>query len=119
MPTNYPSVPSSRLKLRIQITPASTVVICSGRLTAEVAAEFKQEVGALVPQTKRLVLDLVDVEFIDSSGLGAIIAVYVTAKKASCELQLVHLSKKIRDLLSMTKVLSVFESAGQYGTRTL
>jgi anti-anti-sigma factor len=94
-------------------------VICSGRLTAEVAAEFKQEVRALVPQTKRLVLDLDEVVFMDSSGLGAIIAVYVTAKKAPCELQLVNLSKKIRDLLGMTKLLSVFESAGQYGTRTL
>jgi anti-anti-sigma factor len=53
----------------------------------------------------------------DSSGLGAIIAVYVSAKKASCELQLINLSKKIRDLLGMTKLLSVFESAGQFGTR--
>jgi len=119
MSTNPPSVPGSRFKLRIQATPASTLVICSGRLTAEVAAEFKQEVRALVPQTKRLVLDLDEVVFMDSSGLGAIIAVYVTAKKAPCELQLVNLSKKIRDLLGMTKLLSVFESAGQYGTRTL
>ena len=117
MSTTPPSAPGSRFKLRIQATPESTLVICSGRLTADIAAEFKQEVRALVPQTKRIVLDLGEVVFMDSSGLGAIIAVYVTAKKAPCELQLINLSKKIRDLLGMTKLLSVFESTGQYGGR--
>jgi anti-anti-sigma factor len=73
----------------------------------------------LIPQTKRVVLDLNDVVFMDSSGLGALIGVYVTAKNARCELQLINLSKKIRDLLGMTNLLSVFESAGQYGTRTI
>jgi anti-anti-sigma factor len=53
----------------------------------------------------------------DSSGLGAIIAVYVSAKNARCELQLINVSKKIRDLLGMTKLLSVFEIAGQYNAR--
>jgi anti-anti-sigma factor len=117
MSTNPPGVPSSRLKLRIQATPESTLVICSGKLTADVAAEFKQEVRALISQTKRVVLDLDEVGFVDSAGLGAIVAVYVTAKKAPCELQLVNLSKKIQGLLGMTKLLSVFESAGQYGAR--
>jgi len=117
MSTNPPAAPGSRFKLRIQATPESTLVICSGRLTADIAAEFKQEVRALVPQTKRIVLDLGEVVFLDSSGLGAIIAVYVTAKKAPCELQLINLSKKIRDLLGMTHLLSVFETTGQYGAR--
>jgi len=119
MSPNPPGVSKSRLKLRIQATPESTLVICSGMLTTEVAAEFKQEVRALVPQTKRIVLDLNEVVFMDSSGLGAIIAVYVTAKKATCELRLINLSKKIRGLLGMTNLLSMFESAGQFGARTL
>jgi len=119
MSTNPPSTPTSRFKLRIQATPESTLVICSGKLTVDVAAEFKQEIRALIPQTKRIVLDLNEVGFIDSSGLGAIIGVYVTAKKATCELQLTNLSKKVRELLGMTNVLSVFESAGQFGTRMM
>ena len=119
MPTDPPIVLRSRLKLRMQATPESTLVICSGMLTTEVAAEFKQEVRALVPQTKRIVLDLNEVVFMDSSGLGAIIGVYVTAKNAQCELQLVNLSKKIRELLGMTNLLSVFESAGLYGARMM
>jgi anti-anti-sigma factor len=119
MSTSPPSVPTSRFKLRIQTTPQSTLVICSGKLTAEVAAEFKQEIRALVPQTKRMILDLNDVGFLDSSGLGAIIGVYVTAKKTQRELQLINLSPKVRDLLGMTNMLSVFESAGQYGARIM
>jgi len=119
MSTSPPGGPKSRLKLRIQATPESTLVICSGMLTTEVAAEFKQEVRALVPQTKRIVLDLNEVVFMDSSGLGGIIGVYVTAKKAQCELQLVNLSKKIRELLGMTNLLSVFESAGLYNARNM
>src|SRR5208282_2350055 len=93
MSTNPPSVPSSRFKLRIQASPESTLVICSGRLTADISAEFKEEVRALIPQTKRVVLDLGEVGFMDSSGLGAIIGVYVTAKKAQCELQMTNVSK--------------------------
>lgn len=119
MSTNPTSVSTSRLKLRIQATPDSTLVTCTGRLTADVAAEFKQEVRALIPQTKRIVLDLNDVVFMDSTGLGGIIGVYVTARKSQCDLQLINLTKKIRELLGMTKLLSVFESAGQYGARTL
>ena len=97
MATNPPSVPPSRFKLRIQATPESTLVICSGKLTAEIAGEFKQEVRALIPQTKCIVLDLNEVGFMDSSGLGAIIGVYVTAKKAQCELQLSTCPKKSRN----------------------
>ena len=119
MSSSPPSVPNSRFKLRIQSSPESVVVICSGKLTAEIAAEFKQEVRALIPQTKRIVLDLNEVGFIDSSGLGAIVGVYVSAKKATCELQLINLSKKIREMLGMTKLLSVFETASQFGTRIL
>ena len=119
MATTPPEISHSRLKLRIQAAPDSTVVICCGRLTFEVAAEFKQEVRALIPQTKRIVLDLNEVGFMDTTGLGALIGVYVTAKNAQCELQLVNLSKKVRELLSVTKLLSVFGLAGQYGARTL
>ena len=68
----------------------------------------------LIPQTKRLVLDLSDVAYMDSSGLGAVVGVYVTAKKAGCNLQLINLSRRVRELLGMTHLLSVFETTGQY-----
>ena len=119
MSTNEPATPSSRLKLRITPDPESTLVKCSGRLNFEISAEFKQEMRALVSQTKRIVLDLNEVTFMDSSGLGAIIGVYVTAKRTNCEVQLINLSKRVQELLGMAKVLSVFESCGQYGNRMI
>ena len=119
MATIPPEVSRSRLKLRIQAAPASTVVFCCGKLTSEVAADFKQEVRALIPQTKQLVLDLNEVGFMDSSGLGAIVGLYLTARNAGCELQVANLSKKVSELMGMTKLLSVFGSAGQCGARTI
>ena len=117
MSTNPPGAPGSRLKLRIQATPESTLVICSGKLTSEVSAEFKKEVRELIPQTKRLVLDLNDVVFMDSSGLGALVSLYVSAKAAGCELGLINLNKQLRELLRFTRVLSLFEACGQYPVR--
>jgi len=119
MSTQPPSPSPQRFKLRIRPTPGFTLVICSGRLTSDITAEFKQEIRALIPQTKRIVLDLDAVGFIDSAGIGALVGVYVTAKKSECELQLLNLSKKVRELLGMTHLLSVFESAGQHGTRMI
>jgi anti-anti-sigma factor len=114
MATNPPNVPTSRLKLDVHTVEDATVVRLSGRLTADAAATFKEQVRALIPQTKRLVLDLSDVAYMDSSGLGAVVGVYVTAKKAGCDLQLINLSKRVRELLGLTNVLSVFETTGQY-----
>jgi anti-anti-sigma factor len=114
MATNPSNVPSSRLKLDIQTVEDATVVRLSGNLTRDDAATFKEKVKALIPQTKRLVLDLSEVTYMDSSGLGAVVSVYITARKAGCDLQLINLSKRVRELLGLTNLLSVFETTGQF-----
>ena len=114
MATNLPDVPPSRLKVDVHTAEDGTVLRLSGQLTRDAAATFKEQVKGLIPQTKRLVLDLSDVAYMDSSGLGALVGVYVTAKKAGCDLQLINLSKRVRELLGLTHLLSVFETTGQY-----
>jgi anti-anti-sigma factor len=114
MATNPPNVPTSRLKLDVHSVEDTTVVRLSGNLTRDDAPAFKEQVKTLISQTKRLVLDLSEVAYMDSSGLGAVVSVYITAKKAGCDLQLVNLSKRVRELLGMTHLLSVFETTGQY-----
>jgi anti-anti-sigma factor len=114
MATNPANVPTSRLKLDVQTTEDATVVRLSGNLTRDVAATFKEQVKGLIPQAKRLVLDLSDVTYMDSSGLGGVVSVYVTAKKAGCDLQLINLNKRVKELLGLTNLLSVFETTGQY-----
>jgi anti-anti-sigma factor len=53
----------------------------------------------------------------DSMGLGTIIRLYVSAKSAGCDLQLINLSKRIRELLGLTNLLSVFSMCGEHTIR--
>ena len=114
MGTNPSNVSAPSLKLDVQTAEDATIVRLSGDLTRDFTAAFKEQVKRLIPQTKRLVLDLSTVAYMDSSGLGALVSVYVTSKKAGCALQLINLSKRVRELLGLTNVLSVFETTGQY-----
>ena len=59
---------------------------------------------------RRILLNLADVSYIDSAGLGAIISCYTTAKREGGQLKLVHLTKKVQDLLAITKLITVFET---------
>jgi anti-sigma B factor antagonist len=111
------SQPAKSLKLRISRQEDGALVVCSGWLTANVKEEFKAEINALIPDAKCVVLDLSDVAFMDSSGLGALVGLYVTARRASVEFRLINLSQRVRELLGMTNLLSIFESCGQYIVR--
>ena len=106
--------PPSRLRLRVGVKEDATVVECSGRLSADVAAILKNEVRDLIPRSKRIVIDLTDLTHMDSSGLGVIVGLYVSARRASCELRLTNLNKQVRSMLGMTNLLSVFETCGEY-----
>ena len=117
MSSNPAERPASGMKLRIRTPEDATVVVCAGRLTADVKEEFKAEISALIPTARRVVLDLSNVSYMDSSGLGAVVGLYVSARKAGVELQLINLSQRVRELLGMTNLLSVFESCGQYFVR--
>jgi anti-anti-sigma factor len=113
MPTQPPDIPVQPLRIRTYRTQDATVVQCSGRLTLDFTATLKSEVRNLIPQSKRVVLDLTDVAFMDSSGLGALASLYVSAKRVGCEFGLINLSKQVRELLGITHMLSVFESFSQ------
>jgi anti-anti-sigma factor len=53
----------------------------------------------------------------DSSGLGAIAGLYVSAKAAGCRIELINLSQRIRELMSLTNILLLFESVGEHNIR--
>jgi anti-sigma B factor antagonist len=93
------------------------LVSCRGRLVASHTDEFYDAVHPLIAQTKRIVLDFNDITHMDSSGLGTVVRLYVGAKAAGCELQLVNLSKGIRKILSMTNLLSFFTVVGESNIR--
>jgi anti-sigma B factor antagonist len=63
------------------------------------------------------VMDFKEVAQMDSSGLGALVGIYVSAKKANCEFLLINYNSSIKDLLGVTNVLSMFEDCARSGMR--
>lgn len=59
---------------------------------------------------KRLVLDLGEVSYMDSAGVGELVSVYTSVKNRGGELKLANLTKKIKDLLSITQLLTIFDA---------
>jgi anti-anti-sigma factor len=94
-----------------------TRVQCTGKLAAGSTAILQTEVRALIPDCKRIVLDLTDLSYMDSMGLGAIIGLYVSAKSAGVRLEVINLSARVRQLFSITNMLSLFEVCGDQTTR--
>ena len=72
---------------------------------------LKDKINSLILQGhKRMLLNLADVPYIDSAGLGEIVRTYTTVSRQGGQLKLVNLTKRITDLLMITKLLTVFET---------
>ena len=72
---------------------------------------LKDKVNSLLNQgRKKIVLNLADVPYIDSAGLGEIVRTYTTVSRQGGSLKLLSLTKRITDLLAITKLLTVFET---------
>ena len=108
---------TDRLTLEIERTDCSAVVRCSGKLVLGVTELLYDNVRKLMPETKHIVLDLTDLTDMDSMGIGTLVRLYVSAKSAGCRLELINLGKRIRDLLGVTHLLSVFAICGEQGVR--
>jgi anti-sigma B factor antagonist len=89
-----------------------TVLDLKGRVTLGEGDELlKDKVNSLLNQgLKKIVLNLAGVPYIDSAGLGEIVRTYTTVSKQGGSLKLLNLTKRITDLLSITKLLTVFET---------
>ena len=117
MPSESSAAPATGLRLHSYTREDATVVECSGRLTTEHSDALKTLVRGAIPHARRIILDLKEIHRMDSAGLGAIVALYISAKKANCELLLVNYNKSIKDLLGLTNLLSVVESCAHTGMR--
>lgn len=95
----------------------TAIVHCHGRLVVGSTQILFNGVTALIPDCKRIVLDLSDLKHTDSLGLGTLVRLYVSAKSAGCSLELTHLSQQIRNLLGMTNLLDIFTVIGEHGIK--
>ncbi|MBP1603548.1 MAG: rsbV [Acidobacteria bacterium] len=89
-----------------------TIIDLKGKMTLGEGDELlRDKVNSLIQQgLKKLVLNLAEVPYIDSAGLGEIVRTYTTVSRQGGHLKLLNLTKRITDLLSITKLLTVFET---------
>ena len=88
-----------------------TIVDCSGRITlGEGSVTLRDTVRELLSKgQKKILLNLADVNYIDSSGIGELVSAFTTARNQGGELKLLNLTKKVHDLLQITKLYTVFD----------
>ena|ERR1700761_75550 len=103
------------LTFEVEREGEKAVVKCHGRLVAGTTEELYQEVKDLLPQTKLVVVDLADLTYVDSTGLGSLVRLHASARKVGCEFKLLHLGKQLRNVLKLTNLLSVFSQVEDQG----
>ena len=95
-----------------RIVDGVTVLDLKGKMTLGEGDELlKDKINSLLQQERRqLILNLEAVPYIDSAGLGEIVRTYTTVSRQGGKLKLLNLTKRITDLLAITKLLTVFET---------
>jgi anti-sigma B factor antagonist len=99
---------SPTLTFEIEHKGPTAIVHFHGRLYAGVCDILYTNVHPLIPDHKRIILDLTDLTSVDSMGLGTLVRLYVSAKSAGSCLELINLGKQVRELLGITNLLSLF-----------
>jgi anti-sigma B factor antagonist len=89
-----------------------TIVDLNGKMTLGEGDELlRDKVNSLIQQgQKKIILNLAEVPYIDSAGLGEVVRTYTTVSRQGGSLKLLSLTKRIQDLLAITKLLTVFET---------
>ena len=100
-----------QLKIDVrQLNDGIHVVNCAGRLIfGDETAALRDQVRGLLKAGSQIVLNLAGVTYIDSGGLGTLVALYTTARNAGGSIKLARLTQRVGDLLQVTKLLTVFE----------
>ena len=100
------------LNINIRETAEAVILDLSGRITlGEPLAELRDSIReALAGDRKSILLNLADVSYIDSSGLGQLISSYATTTSRGGQMKLLNLQKRVNDLMQVTKLLTVFET---------
>ena len=99
------------MKISSRQVDGVTIMDCSGRITlGEGSVMLRDSVRELLAKgQKKIVLNLAEVNYIDSSGIGELVSAFTTAKNHGGELKLLNLTKKVHDLLQITKLYTVFD----------
>ncbi len=98
------------LKLTTTMQDGIVTVHCSGRIVfGEEASLLRETVKKALTKNKDIVLDLGEVNYIDSGGLGTLVGLYTSAHQSGGTIKLAKLTRRVSDVLQITKLLTVFE----------
>ena len=99
------------IKLSTRQVDGVTIIDLSGRITlGEGSVQLRDAIRDLLAKgQKKILLNLADVNYIDSSGIGELVSAFTTVKNQGGELKLLNLTKKVHDLLQITKLYTVFD----------
>ena len=99
------------LTIKTRQTDVATVVALAGRLTlGDSATQLRETLQQMVADgARRIVLNLAELHYIDSSGIGLLVSSYATMNRVGGQIKLASLNSRVKDLLLITKLLTVFE----------
>jgi len=99
------------LKLSSRTIEGVKVIDCVGRIVfGDEASQLRETVKRELAENNRVVLNLAEVSYIDSGGIGTMVSLFTTARNAGGDIKLANLTKRVGDLLQITKLITVFES---------
>jgi anti-sigma B factor antagonist len=99
------------LKIETRQADGVTIVSCSGRIVfGDEATALRDNLKRVLNSSRQIVLNLSGVTYIDSGGLGTLVGVYSSARSAGADIKLTGLGQRIRDVLQITKLVTVFEA---------
>ncbi|HKU25775.1 MAG TPA: STAS domain-containing protein [Candidatus Sulfotelmatobacter sp.] len=99
------------LKLSWRLVNDVKIIDCNGRIVfGEEASQLRDTIKKDLPENNRIVLNLANVNYIDSGGIGTMVSLFTSARNAGGDIKLLHLTKRVGDLLQITKLITVFES---------
>jgi anti-sigma B factor antagonist len=100
------------MDIKERVVKGVSILDLSGKIVlGEGDVQVKERIKDLMADgQRRVLLNLAEVNYIDSAGLGTLISSYTTAKREGGSLKLVNLTKRIQDLLAITKLITVFET---------
>lgn len=98
------------LKMSTRDLSGIAVIDCAGRIVfGEETAALRDEVKRSLEQERHVVLNLTGVSYVDSGGLGTLVALHSAAKASGSTLKLANPTRRVKDLLQVTKLATVFE----------
>jgi anti-sigma B factor antagonist len=84
---------------------------CSGRIVfGDEASQLREMIKKELTENNKIVINLANVSYIDSGGIGTMVSLFTSARNAGGDIKLLNLTKRVHDLLQITKLITVFET---------